>query len=724
MSMKEMYVSESCRAVTANPWVQEHRVFNESTVGDIPLPSLKSVFPMLRVLTAEKLTKNCTYYPEKSLSAGFERNQATGFASLVQPYPKPIIREHRLSDKIHPKLGKVQEADKPMGRVVWGEFTKSPLESLQRPTESIQPGYVHGTGYIRAVAMISTQEGIEGVLGKAYHTVSLGSVTSSVTESISGKDLVNTDVEDMPKYNRGDVVEGKLSYWRMGPIRARELSFVNEPSDDDAGVINGRENIGEEELQLLVGHKRVGADEFYLFDPVTNKEFCSMEGLWAQGFQLVDSIVVAENATLVTEATSSPSIQHETGASIMEKITHLEALKTLHESLKDSLTQGSMVVEYIDMFLGREKLLDAIDEKFVTNEENRIVFADAAKFAECSDKATVLVGEWNEQAAKLAVTSYLMQEGQASTVDSASKKLTVAELYGALAPKDKAAVETQLTLGEFKALDATTFVGENQTVPIVNLETACVAAQLGAANEGLIRAYGLVNEKAFQLVRSSIEGLDFPETLVDSAEKVDTLLASVESLAAVYGLGRDAKEVARGFHTFLTAIKESPAALQFLAGEKIDIASITFATAAEGTSPVGALELDEKFLVEAYKQKEDANKTREHLALAVGVLRQTPIDRETAEKLKSAYMHLGPAVLESLLAASIKDKVVKENATVTEGAQVVPAAIQQGQDNTAPSSDAQEGQDIPKGTAVEENVLSNWKKRMGIKTNDNAGKKK
>lgn len=202
----------------------------ESAMGD-DLPSV--IYPDIRVLTANKITRNKTYYSEASLRGNPQ--EGTGLVSFNRPYPIPVIKDHDMST-----------VDNTYGRII-------------RPVEFVSNGH---EGYVRAIATITNPVAIRAVLSGEFMTVSLGSITHSVECSVCSQELT----EELCEHDKGQTYEvaGRqmLCFWKIGEIQARELSFVLAPSDTDAGVLSPnleescRESAGN--LNRLVGATRRG----------------------------------------------------------------------------------------------------------------------------------------------------------------------------------------------------------------------------------------------------------------------------------------------------------------------------------------------------------------------------------------------------------------------------------------------------------------------------------
>lgn len=278
-----------------NPLDNYKKPFDEAAYSDIKLSSVKAIYPLIRAITTNKITRNFTYYPAESMTdIGTEKEAPRGYLSFIYPYPRPVITEHRLSDS--PK-GK---ADEPIGRVIasfWKEHTSEKQEGLR-------PGFVEGNGALYLVPAISDKEGIKKVTSGIYHTVSIGTRAFSAIESVTGTDIINpTENDTMPDWNPGSIVEDdkgnkKLSYIEVMSLEGREISFVNAPSDTHAQV--KKTDLGKDGIRLLTGMKtREGDIKFY--DIATREEVmveCDQTLINSETFQ--NSLEPAENSVTPT----------------------------------------------------------------------------------------------------------------------------------------------------------------------------------------------------------------------------------------------------------------------------------------------------------------------------------------------------------------------------------------------------------------------------------------
>lgn len=209
MAQKSLYIIESV-GIGALPR-SAGLAYLEANGQKLP----KVIYPEIRVLTADKPTLNNTYYPEAALRGDPEAG--TGLSSFTYPYPIPIIRDHVTNPGA---LGGL--ASETYGRV-W-----KPAQFLRDARD----------GYVLAMPEITHPEAIEGVLSGRWLTVSLGSRAGSVRCTICDQELTENGCE----HTRGTQYEidglMQTAYWSIQELKAKEVSFVLTPSDDQAGVLN------------------------------------------------------------------------------------------------------------------------------------------------------------------------------------------------------------------------------------------------------------------------------------------------------------------------------------------------------------------------------------------------------------------------------------------------------------------------------------------------------
>jgi starvation-inducible DNA-binding protein len=95
-----------------------------------------------------------------------------------------------------------------------------------------------GSPFVRLQIAVTDPVAAQKVLDKRYLTGSVGGRAGKAICSISGEDLASESAGRpvAPKYKRGQVYKGKLSYIDMQDISFKEYSFVNQPADGKSSV--------------------------------------------------------------------------------------------------------------------------------------------------------------------------------------------------------------------------------------------------------------------------------------------------------------------------------------------------------------------------------------------------------------------------------------------------------------------------------------------------------
>lgn len=213
--------------------------FRESALAD-DLPLV--IFTEIRAITADKVTRNFTRYPTIELIG--DPSIGTGAQSFVYPYPVPILRDHVTSPGW---LGGF--ASDCYGRVYNASFVSEASTN----------------GWVRTVAAITDPWAISMVLSGRWLTTSIGVTVDGIYCSICQKGGLNINMLEQGccEHYRGDYYDQDLCYWNMSGIRADELSFVNVPADQTAGVVN--RTLDEYEARSYM----TGTDGEYLLDLAT-----------------------------------------------------------------------------------------------------------------------------------------------------------------------------------------------------------------------------------------------------------------------------------------------------------------------------------------------------------------------------------------------------------------------------------------------------------------------
>lgn len=622
-----MYFKEHATLGVSNPVIEDSSIeITEALLADIKIKEVRAIYPLVKAINSGRLTRNMTFYPAESLIGKNKGDDPTGYASFVKPYGKPVIREHQ-SQNVPGLLGNSENADVPMGRIIYGGFKKR-VEKVDGPgtlpSKKYVPGTVEGDGSMFMVPAITEPEAITRVLGGAYQTVSIGSRVDNVWESISGKNIaeIRRKGEELPPYERGQLYEGKLSYWKMGDVKGVELSFVNVPSDEYAGVVDP--DIGAEGIRLLVAEKKSGkSNEFNFFDAKTqDKVELNLDEYVVDESFFVDSAKVGQHIWWLSEtANVTESQEIETSEEPMTK------------ELNELLTQINLEEVSIDAELITKMVNgDALSEYTISDID---LFREVQDFIATSN-------EWNETAVKNTIALYEKKGGSISLTPAPideNTKVTLGELYNI--EGDLATLEANLTHKEWKELPDECFAGENRTIPITNFESAVFASKLvekASIASTMLIEYGILLSETFSLSPIYIKSEKNVHVLnIKSLEEVSPLLENVDTICESYSLNEDQKSQ-------LVSFLENCTEDTFKNIETSPLFSYT-------EQSVKPIVLGTEFLVQYFVNNE-VSTTRDNLVTLVGMVRKHNHTKEELDEAYKAYNVFGTSVLRKFLEAT------------------------------------------------------------------------
>jgi hypothetical protein len=182
-------ITEQVYAVT-NASKENVKILNEAAKGK----NRKLIVTMEAIHVGR--TRNHTFYTEEGLKAGL--------SSWTHPYNKPVLTHHN------------ERNGEPIGRILKAEYSEKTLSG--------KPGLIF-------TCEITDPDAIEKVLDGRYQTVSIGASTDKVVCNICGTDRTQEWCEHFP----GEKYEEQTCHFIIGTTYGREVSYVNTPSDENAG---------------------------------------------------------------------------------------------------------------------------------------------------------------------------------------------------------------------------------------------------------------------------------------------------------------------------------------------------------------------------------------------------------------------------------------------------------------------------------------------------------
>lgn len=287
-----------------------HGLYTESEGS--PSKSVPVLRVTLRAITANKVTRNYTYYPAESLEGDGVK---AGYVTVTKPYAIPILLDHVATG--HTGILSSTGMPVPVGRATDARI--------------VRRGRGGREAYLEIDAVIVDQQVIEYILNGLFLTVSIGQVPGRVTCSVCGEEVRTFSCSN--EHVRGQSYEWdgnlKMCYHIMHDIQFVEVSFVNVPSDSDAMVL-------AHSLDSGTFTAPAGAMEW--MEPARVLERYGMEVKHVSEMG-TDSVV---ERSAISEEGSNHTEQTEPGASApAEPIDSTETLETIAEGSSDDVDQES-----------------------------------------------------------------------------------------------------------------------------------------------------------------------------------------------------------------------------------------------------------------------------------------------------------------------------------------------------------------------------------------------
>ena len=264
------------------------------------------IYPMFRALTADKVTRNKTFYKKETL-AGDSRKK-TGIYSAISPYPIPYIKDHA--------TGGMGETSEVYGRAINAFMVED----------------AKGGSACNIILGVPHPHAIEQITNGNWLTVSMGSRTEEATCSICEADLIKDPCEHNPWDNED-------FHTIIGPkgFKYREISNVLMPSDTEA--IKQSTNVDPLSYKMFAGTKE---SVYNLMDP-TRKNL--LEGASPEDKIAVESIL--QSKWLLDEFVT-PRKRYF----LFQESYRSQKEKSMAELTKNSLIDTEKVTELTDLSFG------------------------------------------------------------------------------------------------------------------------------------------------------------------------------------------------------------------------------------------------------------------------------------------------------------------------------------------------------------------------------------
>lgn len=212
-----------------SPTAQNRLYFKDAEAGERP-----HLLVRIAATHAGRLTSNNAFYPPARMLAAIP--------TFTQPYYKPVLLNHDL------------EGD-PLGRIVGARYVdlssglakynlkehlkfSADFKDVRQILDALGNDLLNpefpGLGYAEVLARITDPEAVERILDGRYHTVSVSFVTDQAICSICQANWVQ---DGKCEHSPGRMVDDKPCFIIVGAMRFDEVSFVNRPADNLAGVL-------------------------------------------------------------------------------------------------------------------------------------------------------------------------------------------------------------------------------------------------------------------------------------------------------------------------------------------------------------------------------------------------------------------------------------------------------------------------------------------------------
>lgn len=251
------------------------------------------------------LINNRIYPPDK---------MQRGVRTWTAPYKKPVLINH-------------DDTKDPVGRVIAAKYIRTPKGT---DTDDYKPVLreSEGYGYQRLTVKITEPEAIQKVLDGRYETVSVRMATDHCWCSICEQDWSGEDgpCDHVP----GQKYDGKLAFMTTGELNYREVSFVNIPADEYAGV-----------KEAMITEKR-DASEVSVYANNDSDKVLSDLGSGENLYTLLDT------ETEDSDSLVSYLLDKSSKSKKMDKEEDVKLTELTKEQLKDLDVVKSMIKEAVD----------------------------------------------------------------------------------------------------------------------------------------------------------------------------------------------------------------------------------------------------------------------------------------------------------------------------------------------------------------------------------------
>jgi|GEM_PF-5192516 hypothetical protein len=228
--------------------------------------------------------------------------------SWTEPYPKPVLKNHDTQTE-------------PLGRnlgSIWRSTVPITTPNFKNSIRS-QDFSFRGLGHMQNLVNVSDPEAVQKVLDGRYLTVSVSGETDAMTCSICNQNWLSDgrcEHRFGHEYTDEDTGITQMAYWTGGKFVWDELSFVNEPADPFAVVLN-REIEGDAKDSILEVYN-------YKENTTIDKQVADTSRRMFKLYALNDALKKMVN---LDDSTTVDSLYKVYGQRLVQVIEHLDDAK-------------------------------------------------------------------------------------------------------------------------------------------------------------------------------------------------------------------------------------------------------------------------------------------------------------------------------------------------------------------------------------------------------------
>ncbi len=344
------------------------------------------------------------------------RGQQKGIDSLINPYPKPILRNHdQEGEPIGRFLGGVwqnlydeaseylQSSQKVLDvQSAFSDDDPMKIYSTMKALNLIKDKQWPGLGRMRVEALITDEDAIKKFIDGRYLTFSAGSTTNRHVCSICEQDWMTDGVCE---HRHGQTYDGEICVFITGDFMVLEGSVVNTPADDLSQMVHmemiDSENENKESPTFSYSDELILSDSYFNLG-----DFNGLQTTKEVNDENREEEKEEEKEEIDREYDHSMEISEEAMQELhAEGVTYIEETSGSQKMTIQVVYNGTMredtsistpnTEEESDMSTESEAVIDNEDEKDLIVEETEDSKEEEAAEAETLDEDNLQGVDWN-----------------------------------------------------------------------------------------------------------------------------------------------------------------------------------------------------------------------------------------------------------------------------------------------------------------------------------------